>query len=216
MNPLHPHPDPSLLLYCRPGFEGECAQEITIAAALRGKGHAHAASAAGFVDFQPGAGADESELHHSVKRHRLIFARQCLVVFARLADLPRGDRLTPIMAALSSRGERYCDAWIEAPDTNDGKALAPFCKSFGNALIGGLKRARLLDSAAPGRSPSASEAMDGRERPPRRLHAFFPQSDKVYLAAVDPAAAPWPQGIPRLKFPRDAPSRSTLKLDGIA
>jgi len=78
-----------------------------------------------------------------------------------------------------------------------GKALAPFCKSLGNALIGALKRAHLLDPAAS-----------------RRLHAFFPQSDKVYLAAADPAgSSPWPQGIPRLKFPREAPSRSTLKLD---
>jgi 23S rRNA (cytidine2498-2'-O)-methyltransferase len=56
--------------------------------------------------------------------------------------------------------------------------------------------------------------MDGRERPLHRLHAFFPQGDKVYLCSADPAmAAPWPQGIPRLKFPREAPSRSTLKLE---
>ena len=81
--------------------------------------------------------------------------------------------------------------------TDEGKALAPFCKSFGNALIGGLKKARLLD-------PTAT----------RRLHAFFPQSDNVYLASADPgSSAPWPQGIPRLKFPREAPSRSTLKLE---
>jgi 23S rRNA (cytidine2498-2'-O)-methyltransferase len=61
-----------------------------------------------------------------------------------------------------------------------------------------------------------AEAMDGRERPAKvhRLHAFFPQGDNVYLCSVDPAAAaPWPQGIPRLKFPREAPSRSTLKLE---
>jgi 23S rRNA (cytidine2498-2'-O)-methyltransferase len=34
------------------------------------------------------------------------------------------------------------------------------------------------------------------------------------LCSTDPAkSAPWPQGIPRLKFPREAPSRSTLKLE---
>jgi 23S rRNA (cytidine2498-2'-O)-methyltransferase len=71
------------------------------------------------------------------------------------------------------------------------------CKSFGNALIGALKKARLLDAVAP-----------------KRLHVFFPQGDKAYLCAADPGAcAPWPQGIPRLKFPREAPSRSTLKLE---
>ena len=128
---------------------------------------------------------------------RAIFARQSLLAFAHIQSLPRVDRLTPIMAVLAERGERYVDAWVEAPETDEGKALAPFCKSFGNALIGGLKKAHLLDVQGV-----------------RRLHAFFPQSDNVYLAAADPrSSAPWPQGIPRLKFPREAPSRSTLKLE---
>jgi 23S rRNA (cytidine2498-2'-O)-methyltransferase len=126
-----------------------------------------------------------------------IFARQRLPVFKQLDGLPRADRLTPILAALKDRGERYRDAWVEAPDSDAGKAMAPFCRSFGNALIGGLKHSGLLDHAAP-----------------RRLHAFFPQSDHVYLCSADPAmCAPWPQGIPRLKFPHAAPSRSTLKLE---
>lgn len=180
----------SLLLYCRAGFEGECAQEIaSIASGMAA--HSRAVPDTGFIEFvidPPGAAVDW---------RNLVFARQCLPVFAQLPELPRADRLTPILGALRDRGEKYNDAWVEAPDTNDGKALAAFCKSFGNALIGGLKRERLLDAKAP-----------------RRLHAFFPQSDKVYLSAADPdACAPWPQGIPRLKFPREAPSRSTLKLE---
>jgi len=181
---------PALLLYCRAGFEAECVQEI---AALLGAGQSHAAAGAGFVTFT----ADAKGRRELPDWRALIFARQCLAYFAALADLPRQDRLAPIMQALTQRGEAYSDAWVEAPDNDEGKALAPFCKSFGNALIGALKKARLLDPAAP-----------------RRLHAFFPQSDKVYIAAVDPKhSAPWPQGIPRLKFPREAPSRSTLKLD---
>jgi 23S rRNA (cytidine2498-2'-O)-methyltransferase len=228
-----------LLRYCRAGFEAECAQEIAAwAAGMSIAGEV--LSGSGFVVFGlPQVGADS--LGALTDWRRAIFARQSLVAFAHIAQLPRADRLTPIMAALNERGERYCDAWVEAPETDDGKALAPFCKSFGNALIGGLKKARLLDPAptgrnpsATGRSPSAAEAMDGRERPAeamdgqerpanamagrerrlRRLHAFFPQSDNVYLCAADPgSSAPWPQGIPRLKFPREAPSRSTLKLE---
>jgi 23S rRNA (cytidine2498-2'-O)-methyltransferase len=180
----------SLLLYCRAGFEAECAQEIVT---LAGTGHADAPAGAGFVDFAP----DPNNRRDPPDWRALIFARQCIPVFAKLTQLPRQDRLTPIMQALALRNETFSDAWVEAPDNDTGKALAPFCKSFGNALIGGLKKARMLDLAAP-----------------RRLHAFFPQSDNVYLGAVHPAhAAPWPQGIPRLKFPREAPSRSTLKLD---
>jgi 23S rRNA (cytidine2498-2'-O)-methyltransferase len=179
----------SLLLYCRAGFERECAQEITT---LRGTGKALADAGSGFVEFTA-----DSANSGVVKCGDLIFARQCVEVFGHIEGLPRGDRLTPIMTALAASGERYCDAWVEAADNDAGKALAAFCKSFGNALIGALKKARLLDPSAP-----------------RRLHAFFPQGDKVYIGAMRPAASsPWPQGIPRLKFPRAAPSRSTLKLD---
>jgi 23S rRNA (cytidine2498-2'-O)-methyltransferase len=238
-----------LLRYCRAGFEGECAQEIAAWAAGMSVAGA-AAAGSGFVVFGLPRDAADS-IDALTDWRRAIFARQSLVAFAHLAELPRADRLTPIMAALAERGERYCDAWVEAPETDEGKALAPFCKSFGNALIGGLKKARLLEPAATGRSPSATgrspsaaeakdgrerpaeakdgrerpaepkdgqerpaTSMDGRERPLRRLHAFFPQSNNVYLCAADPrSSAPWPQGIPRLKFPREAPSRSTLKLE---
>jgi len=232
-----------LLLYCRAGFEGECAQEISAAAAAT-----QTQAGDGFVTAHLPTTLGAQARRELTDWRRPIFARQCLPVFAQLDALPRADRLTPILAALEKRGERYLDAWVEAPDSDEGKALTPFCKSFGNALIGALKRANMLDARAPGRSPSAAEAMEGRERPPgrspsapdrspsaaaamdgrerpaeamddrerppHRLHAFFPQGDKVYLCSADPAAAaPWPQGIPRLKFPREAPSRSTLKLE---
>jgi len=185
----------ALLLYCRAGFESECAQEITaICAAQHVHGDARYASDSGFVEF---GGAEATATERWPHWRKLIFARQSLPAFALLHALPRGDRLTPIMAALHERGEAFREVWIEAPDTNAGKELAPLCKSFGNALVGALKRAGLLD---PGTA--------------RRLHAFFPQGDKVYLCAADPeASAPWPQGIPRLKYPHAAPSRSTLKLE---
>src|SRR5207342_36649 len=90
---------------------------------------------AGYVELRFGE-TDEPTIRRSARDwQRMIFARQCLLAFAQLDALPRTDRLTPIMAALGVRGERYCDAWVEAPDTDNGKALAPFCKSFGNALI---------------------------------------------------------------------------------
>ncbi len=209
---LMPNPA-SLIVYCRAGFETECAEDLAAVVGANVDAMRKERDT-GYVELRFGEN-DDATLRRSARDwRRLIFARQCLLAFAQLDALPRTDRLTPIMAVLVARGERYCDALVEAPDTDNGKALAPFCKSFGNALIGGLKRAHLLDT---GQEPKClgghgwqGEAAGAATR---RLHAFFPQSDKVYLAAVDPAAAPWPQGIPRLKFPRDAPSRSTLKLD---
>jgi len=189
-------PSPALLLYCRAGFESECAQEITAVCTARGTpGKALFAGNSGFVEFS-GGGAEPPQ--RGPDWRKLIFARQCLPAFAMLEALPRNDRLTPIMATLHARGDVFGEVWIEAPDTNTGKELAPLCKSFGNALVGSMKKGRLLDPAT------------GQQR----LHAFFPQGDKVYLCAADPAlTAPWPQGIPRLKMPREAPSRSTLKLE---
>ncbi|HEY7872363.1 MAG TPA: 23S rRNA (cytidine(2498)-2'-O)-methyltransferase RlmM [Rudaea sp.] len=175
---------PTLLLYCRAGFENECAQEIRTLL----PDSAEVARDAGYVALR-GAAAP--------RWRELIFARQCLPAFAHLSGLPRNDRLTPILASLRERGEAFNEVWTEAPDSDAGKQLAPLCKSFGNALVGAMKKAKLLDAAAS-----------------CRLHVFFPQGDEVYLCAADPdACAPWPQGIPRLKFPHEAPSRSTLKLE---
>jgi len=187
-----------LICMCRAGFENECALETMALAEAAGiAGRPHAVPGSGYVEFVPAAPPRPASWRQLADWRRHVFARACLPVFAVLDALPRSDRLTPILGVLVERGEHYADVWVEAPDSDDGKALAPFCRSFGNALVGGLKKAALLRSGAP-----------------RRLHAFFPQGDKVYLASVDPATAtPWPQGIPRLKFPRDAPSRSTLKLD---
>lgn len=186
----------ALLLYCRAGFEGECGQEIEAAAHAIGiAGEARLDSGSGFVVFD--TSTTEFALRSALRWRELIFARQSLPLFTHLSNLPRNDRATPILAALRERGEKFNEVWTEAPDSDVGKALAPLCKSFGNALVGALKKSRLLVSEAP-----------------RRLHVFFPQGDEVYLCAADPdACAPWPQGIPRLKFPHAAPSRSTLKLE---
>jgi 23S rRNA (cytidine2498-2'-O)-methyltransferase len=148
-----------------------------------------------FVAYE--SSTDERTLRDAFVWRDLIFARQCLITFAHLRDLPRKDRLTPILAAIEARGESFNDVWVEAPDSDEGKALAPLCKSFGNALIGALRQRSKIDASAI-----------------CRLHVFFPKGDAVFLAAADDStSAPWPLGIPRLKFPREAPSRSTLKLE---
>ncbi|MBS0582329.1 MAG: 23S rRNA (cytidine(2498)-2'-O)-methyltransferase RlmM [Proteobacteria bacterium] len=191
-------PTSSVILYCRAGFEGECAQEISARASGFGIfGHVRALRDSAFVEFVAASGSATDQLSALADTRAFIFARQALRCFASMDQLPVRDRITPILAMLREHGARYGEVLVEAPDTNDGKALAPFCKSFGSALAGAMKKARLIDPAAA-----------------QRLHAFFPQGDKVYLCTGDPArSSPWPQGIPRLKFPREAPSRSTLKLD---
>lgn len=184
------------LAYCRPGFEGECAQELTRHASAHAiAGFARAERGSGFVEF---AGSDGAIVAAPAPAWReLIFARQLLSVVGRAARMSRDDRLASLLPIIDGASQRWCDAWVEAPDSDAGRELAPLCRGLNAALIAALKRARLLDPAS--RS---------------RLHICLTASDTAIVASADiSSSAPWPGGIPRLKFPRGAPSRSTLKLE---
>lgn len=185
-----------VLAYCRPGFESECAQELQTQAADAGiAGHVRTQRDSGAVEFVAADAAQE--LAPLLDWRAQIFSRQRLAAFAHFPHLPRGDRLTPLLEVLRARGERFAEVWVEAPETEAGKTLARMCASLENALRAALRREHLLDPRAP-----------------RRLHLFAANETSFHLAAGAIAhAAPWPQGIARLKFPAEAPSRSTLKLD---
>jgi len=183
----------SVLAYCRPGFEGECAQELASHdVELGGAGHARAARGSGYVEFvSPAADALGSTWRG------LVFARQLLRVLGSARALPPRDRLSVLLPMVEGDARRWCDAWVEAPDSDAARELAPLCRGLNSALVAALKKQHLIDRASPW-----------------RLHVCMTATDAAYVAAarVD-ATAPWPGGIPRLKFPRGAPSRSTLKLE---
>jgi len=185
-----------LLAYCRPGFEGECAQELLAAdAAAGGGGHARAERGSGHVEFVTPAAAALADGWRG-----LVFARQLLRVLGHARALPPKDRLgvlLPMAGVEAPDGRRWCDAWVEAPDSDEGRALAPLCRGLNAALIAALKQRQRIDRASPW-----------------RLHLCVTATDAAYVAAADVrTSAPWPGGIPRLRFPREAPSRSTLKLE---
>jgi 23S rRNA (cytidine2498-2'-O)-methyltransferase len=55
--------------------------------------------------------------------------------------------------------------------------------------------------------------VDGATASAANLHVLFPDGAHAYVgASVAPWASPWTMGIPRLRMPGAAPSRSTLKL----
>ena len=183
----------SLLAYCRPGFEGECAQELAaLDAHHAAAGYARAARGSGLVEFVT---PDAAALCSSWRE--LVFARQLLGVLGSARDLPTSDRLGVLLPIIESQSHRWCDAWVEAPDSDAMRELAPLCRGLNSALIAVLKKKQLIDRASRW-----------------RLHVCLTATDAAFVAAADIAhAAPWPGGIPRLKFPRAAPSRSTLKLE---
>jgi len=185
-----------ILLYCRPGFERECAQEITDRAADFGiGGEANAEAGAGFVIY---ASAEAAQVTKNQSFNKLVFPRQWMQVAEFVDDLPTRDRLTPLLERCRVLG-KFSDVFVEHPDTDAAKPLSSFCRKF----------LALFESAAT----EAGLLHRGRARPFPRLHLFFISSSQCYIGLSWPNnASEWPMGIPRLRFPAGAPSRSTLKL----
>ncbi|ACO78212.1 putative RNA 2'-O-ribose methyltransferase [Azotobacter vinelandii CA] len=186
----------SLLLHCRPGFEGEvCAEIGEHAGRLNVAGYARAkpnSAHAEFVCSEPG-GAER--LMRELRFAGLVFPRQ----WARGAfvELPESERIGVLLEHLAAYP--VCGSlWLEVLDSNEGKELSTFCRKFEVPLRKALgKTGRLLDDP---------------RRP--RLLLTFRSGREVFLGLAEPDnSAAWPMGIPRLKFPREAPSRSTLKLE---
>ena len=188
----------SLLLYCRAGFEGECAAEVVNKCTELGvPGFAKAKPNSAYVLFAPHETGAAKQLVKFLHFEDLVFARQLLFNVRLIDQLPPADRVTPLIAAIHELGGAFSDAWLETADTNDAKEMSTFCRKFAPPLIHGLKQAGLLDAQA--------------HKP--RLHLFWLSSSAVYLGVSYPGnASAWPMGIPRLKLARGAPSRSTLKL----
>ena len=188
----------SVLAYCRPGFESECAQELAAHdAALATAGFARSQRDSGYVEFVFPDPSAQTRFSASVHWRELTFARQLLRVVAKIDGVPREDRLGVMMPAIRATGRRYADAWIEAPDNDAARELAGLCRSLNNALVAAMKRESLLDAQSP-----------------CRLHICLTNAQTAFVAEAEIAStSTWPGGIPRLRFPSAAPSRSTLKLE---
>ena len=188
-----------LLLYCRPGFERECAQEVTAAAAGMGvEGFVKAKPDSGYAVFQAHQDAMGVELGEHLGFAQLVFPRQLVRTGEMLTDLPEADRVTPIVKAVRALGNAFASLWIEMPDTNDGKSLATLTKPLSAHLEKALRKAGV--------------AFDDAEAPDR-LHVFFVGGRACYVGTsrVDNGSR-WPMGIPRVRVPSAAPSRSAAKL----
>jgi len=196
-----PEPMHGLFLHCRAGFESECAAEIQARAAGLGvAGWCRTKPAAAYVTFVTAQAADAERLQRELPFTTLIFARQWFRIIALVNDLDIQDRVRGLTAALADDLAAAGELFLETPDTNAAKELQPLCRKLDRPLRAALQAAGRL-SAAPG-------ARAGR------LHVCLLATVAAYVG-IAPAAnsSPYPMGIPRLRFPAGAPSRSTLKLE---
>jgi 23S rRNA (cytidine2498-2'-O)-methyltransferase len=191
----------ALFLHCRPGFEGECAAEIQALAAARGiSGYCKAKAESAYVIFQPHEPEGAARLHRELPFAELIFIRQWFVAVALCEDMPVTDRVTPLLEQLRDLPAPIAEVFLETPDTNEGKELSGLCRALERPLQEALHKAELW------------QANTGQDAV--RLHVCIMSGSSAYAGYALPAnSAPWSMGIPRLKFPRGAPSRSTLKLE---
>lgn len=188
-----------LFLHCRAGFEAECAAELQDLAEARAiRGESCPVKDAAYLVFQTNAEA-AARLQQEIPFSALVFTRQWFVAAALCRDLPPGDRVAALVDTLAgSAGTPAGAVFLETPDTNEGKALSPLCRGLQRPFEAALAGAGLL---RPGVGT-------------RRLHACLLSGTSAYIGWADAAnSSPWPMGVPRLKFPRGAPSRSTLKLE---
>lgn len=190
----------SIVLYCRPGFEKECGAEIQEKAAWNEVyGYLELKKNEGLVFFHLNNAEEGDTLINKMPLRRLIFARQWFLTLTDKIDLPDYNRVEAIIEALGTEWQ-YADLRMETADTNDGKALSKFCRKLAVPLRQALRKSGLLTEKGDN---------DGAI-----LHALFLSGSEVILGySISSNTSPHVMGIPRLKFPNAAPSRSTLKLD---
>lgn len=151
----------------------------------------------GYVVFHTQPPVAHTRLNEIIEFNDLIFPRQCLLSTNIINNLPSDNRITPLLTEIESFDLTFCDLLLETPDTNEGKQLSGFLKKFSAPLRKALEQAQFMDKNSPW-----------------RLHGFFLSSSAVYLGVSHiENSSPLLMGIPRLRMPKTAPSRSTLKLE---
>jgi 23S rRNA (cytidine2498-2'-O)-methyltransferase len=208
-----------LIAHCRAGFEPETAADLSrLAVELREEVAVDAPVGRGFVVGSSNR-LDFRSLARAFERSPPIFARSLFagtgphVLFDAATAKGRPDRVGALVALIEqqaastspAQGSRVFDELrLETPDTNEGKALSGLTRSLAARLDGELTTRGLLRQQPGG---------EGTRPPARHLHILFADGAHAYVGtSAAPWASRWPMGIPRLRMPGSAPSRSTLKL----
>lgn len=190
----------TLLGYCRAGFENDVIVEwmslaqakCQVVAVVAGSGFA-------IARFPNTASRGVA----NVLRSPSIFSRAIVTAAPDELTLGTRDRVTPLVTAaieflLRQSIAAVSEVWVEYPDTNEGKTLSK---------LAGALESRIYDALG--------EQGHIRETSPHRLHVFLTGKEVARVGVSDARAASasnWRLGIPRLRVPKDAPSRSTAKL----
>lgn len=177
-------------------MEKDCSAEIIERAGELGI-HGWCRAGEGYVEFEAATAGGLGRLADDLRFTSLVFARQWCGVVGRCHDLPPSDRAGPLADLAAGVVTGYSELRIEHPDSTAGRPLARLAR----ALLAPLRAAL----AARGVGIDADGPV---------VHVFLVTGQSAFVGLSDPAnGSPWWGGIPRLKLPARAPSRSVLKLD---
>jgi 23S rRNA (cytidine2498-2'-O)-methyltransferase len=191
------HPDArSILVLCRPGMEGDAAAELVAIGSAQGSG-GWCRTGDGWVEYVPVDAGDLGILAARVPFVALVFARQWMAQLAERSGLSPQDRATPLASAAAASIDSIGALRVEHPDSESGRPLARLARGLEGPLHHAL-------AAAGVRTEKGGPV----------LHVVLSAGDSARIGLSDPGnSAPWPAGIPRLRAPKAAPSRSVLKLE---
>jgi len=186
-----------LFLHCRAGFEKECAAEITeLAQALDIYGYVKTKESSAYVVFISHEDDGATKLIRKLAFSQLIFVRQWFASNGLITGMDVADRLTPLMAAVKEL-PKGCELVTETVDTNEGKEFSTLTKKFSVPFTRALEKQHYFVAKSSW-----------------RLHLVFISGTEAFVGVSPiPNSSKWPMGIPRLRLPKEAPSRATLKLE---
>ncbi len=213
-----------LVAHCRAGFEPEAATDLLrVAANADHEIDVDAPAGRGFVvahlrRFEPRSWPRAFERAPPIFARSLFFGTGPHALFDPASAKGRPDRVAPLLALIEDFAARFplvgllpretghgaaFSLRLETADTNDGKELSGLTRSIITRLATALQ-ARGLIGATNDRAA---------DPPSAHLHVLFADGAHAYVgASAAPWASRWTMGIPRLRMPGGAPSRSTLKL----
>lgn len=193
-----------VLAICRPGFEAEAGRELTDKTAEQGLfGFFEPEKGRGLVWFSLGGQEVAEDVLSRISLADLVFVRDWFVVLARL-PLPEHDRVGAVIDGLRSleRGYPGCARLeVRLAESNADGDLGNFAKKWIAPLSRGLRGANLLKADQNAPAPARLEIL---------LSDF---SQAVVGYSLEENRSRYVGGIPRLRLPASAPSRSALKLE---
>lgn len=193
-------------LFCRPGFETDAGQELVTRSAEVGiYGYFVPGTTPGWVRFEaPGQDLD-SKLFPCLNWRDLVFVRDWVRELAVVDPLPEADRVSAVLRTLDTLPEQEVFRRVEIHTPSEGAEpdLARFARKWTAPLARALRAKGWL----------ADQQQGGSAEMPT-LEILLPDFGRAIITAGIPGnGSPYVAGIPRLRMPRGAPSRSTLKLD---